>query len=333
MQEKMANVTNTYDTKEWELISQIILSFHNQATKKRLSEFRESSFDLLHRHIPFDSAIWIDGVVGQKIRVHSLYPYKLSEDTSHNYLDGNACNTLIEAAQQGLGNTLAENLLNEKGFSCCCTIHEDESPIHDMIVFGYKQALSSLSGLVFLLRKRGGNTFSGQERLLAKILLPHMVQSVTNNHLAYINQYAVSLDRKRSSCAICDKYAVLHYVGEGFDELIKTRWPNWIGPILPIGTILQSGPGRKSLEAGNIILHFEPIEDKYIVTAHEEMRCFSLTKKEREVVMYLIRGLPYKSIASVMNISPSTVTNHVNNIYRKSGVHSKSELAAFYKNR
>lgn len=51
-----------------------------------------------------------------------------------------------------------------------------------------------------------------------------------------------------------------------------------------------------------------------------------LTKKEEEIVDTIRRGLTNKEIAQEMNVSLSTVKSHVNNIYRKVGVNSRSEL-------
>jgi DNA-binding CsgD family transcriptional regulator len=53
-----------------------------------------------------------------------------------------------------------------------------------------------------------------------------------------------------------------------------------------------------------------------------------LTKREKEVVEELVKGFSYKEISHSLNISPSTVNDHLKNIYHKMGVKSKSELIA-----
>ena len=42
--------------------------------------------------------------------------------------------------------------------------------------------------------------------------------------------------------------------------------------------------------------------------------------------MLLLRGYPYKLVAARLYISESTVKSHVQNIYGKLGIHSRTEL-------
>ena len=57
---------------------------------------------------------------------------------------------------------------------------------------------------------------------------------------------------------------------------------------------------------------------------------YDLSERESEILFYLIRGLNLKSIGRSLFISPGTVKNHVLKIYRKTGCHSRIELAARY---
>jgi DNA-binding CsgD family transcriptional regulator len=51
-----------------------------------------------------------------------------------------------------------------------------------------------------------------------------------------------------------------------------------------------------------------------------------LTPRQREVVNRLVRGERVPEIARAMYLSPSTVRNHLTNLFRKVGVHSQSEF-------
>ena len=59
---------------------------------------------------------------------------------------------------------------------------------------------------------------------------------------------------------------------------------------------------------------------------------YNLTKRETEIVLLLIDGLSYKEIASRSFISMATLNTHVRNIYDKLGIHSRSEIAAKFRN-
>lgn len=55
-----------------------------------------------------------------------------------------------------------------------------------------------------------------------------------------------------------------------------------------------------------------------------------LSKREREVLDHLARGVPYKEIASVLAVSIDTVRVHIKGIYGKLHVHSRGEAVAKY---
>jgi DNA-binding NarL/FixJ family response regulator len=55
-----------------------------------------------------------------------------------------------------------------------------------------------------------------------------------------------------------------------------------------------------------------------------------LSKREREVLEHLARGVPYKEIASVLIVSIDTVRVHIKGIYGKLHVHSRGEAVAKY---
>ena len=52
----------------------------------------------------------------------------------------------------------------------------------------------------------------------------------------------------------------------------------------------------------------------------------SLTMREKDVVNELMKGLTYKEIGNVLEISTTTVNGHLKSIYSKMGVRNKSEL-------
>ena len=61
---------------------------------------------------------------------------------------------------------------------------------------------------------------------------------------------------------------------------------------------------------------------------------YSLTQKEKEVLMLLSEGNSYKMVAAKLNIGYSTVNSHIKNIYEKLHVHSLGEaLSVAFKNK
>ena len=56
----------------------------------------------------------------------------------------------------------------------------------------------------------------------------------------------------------------------------------------------------------------------------------ALTKREKEIIAEVSKGLGDKEIATKIYISPATVKTHVKNIYRKLGVRNRVEASLKY---
>lgn len=75
-------------------------------------------------------------------------------------------------------------------------------------------------------------------------------------------------------------------------------------------------------------------ENEYAITptapieSPSDSRLDALTSRERQVLLLLARGFGTTEIATSLSISPSTTRNHINNILRKLGVHSRLEAVA-----
>ena len=53
---------------------------------------------------------------------------------------------------------------------------------------------------------------------------------------------------------------------------------------------------------------------------------YNLTNREKQVVEELVKGMTYKEIGNVLNISSTTVNDYLKSVYKKLGVRTKSEL-------
>ena len=63
-----------------------------------------------------------------------------------------------------------------------------------------------------------------------------------------------------------------------------------------------------------------------------DFTAFDLTKREKEIALLLIDGLSYKDIVAQNYISMATLNTHISNLYKKLGIHSRSEISAKFRN-
>lgn len=60
------------------------------------------------------------------------------------------------------------------------------------------------------------------------------------------------------------------------------------------------------------------------------VREYGLSKREEEMLLYLVQGWTQSKIADMLCTAPSTVKSHVKHIYMKAEIHSKDELLELY---
>lgn len=65
-----------------------------------------------------------------------------------------------------------------------------------------------------------------------------------------------------------------------------------------------------------------------LAPSREPVDDYGLTGREREILQLLVDGLKMKRIATELNLSYHTISNHLRNIYHKLHVHSRSSAVA-----
>lgn len=83
------------------------------------------------------------------------------------------------------------------------------------------------------------------------------------------------------------------------------------------------------VETGHII---DVSADKSRRDTSRSLAAFDLTRREREIVDYILSGHPTPEIANLCFVSEGTIKNHRKNIYRKLGVKSQVELFSKFLN-
>jgi len=80
------------------------------------------------------------------------------------------------------------------------------------------------------------------------------------------------------------------------------------------GSPISSGIARKVLEYFS-----KPL------SGHEKKELYQLSQRELDILKHLVKGDSYKMVADTCSISIGTVYSHINSLYKKMHVNSKSE--------
>lgn len=86
---------------------------------------------------------------------------------------------------------------------------------------------------------------------------------------------------------------------------------------------LNSELEKWKLHSTNFILEFQEFIDDQFVK-------WKFTPSEKDVAIFLLKGLSFEEIANIRQSSPSTVRNQAHRIYEKSALNNRYELSAFF---
>lgn len=89
--------------------------------------------------------------------------------------------------------------------------------------------------------------------------------------------------------------------------------------------IVQTLKGGAAMTPSIALKTLNLLRNPLAIANNDAEESIKLSGREVEVLEQLAVGLPYKSIAENLIISPSTVRRHIENIYKKLQVHSKVE--------
>jgi len=109
------------------------------------------------------------------------------------------------------------------------------------------------------------------------------------------------------------------------------------------GYLLKKAPPQKILDAirelsegkasMNGLIAKKVMEFFYKKKPMVNVEDFNLTRREHEILEWLIQGLSYKEIATKCYISPETINSHIKSIYQKLNVHSRAQITARFGNK
>jgi DNA-binding CsgD family transcriptional regulator len=206
---------------------------------------------------------------------------------------------------------------------------------------------------------RSKRNFTERDRLVFNLLRPHLFQAYSNAQ--YYNQLQQNLTQLQKSF---DLSGMIFLDGMGQVKLITSQAANWLQFYFPSHKNVRELPeqlhswvkhqlsqleGVYNLPFACLPLHIQQDDrqliisliidqpgEQYILLLAEEqvlsllaaLELIGLSKREAEVLFWLIQGKDNRAIALEIRINYSTVRKHLENIYRKLKVKSQSEAIA-----
>jgi DNA-binding CsgD family transcriptional regulator len=204
---------------------------------------------------------------------------------------------------------------------------------------------------------RRGRDFSERDRLLLDLLRPHVVQAYANAETVSRLQARLARTGGEESCGVilvdgagrvrhateAARRRLEDYFGKGRDpSRLPDRLERWVthqrsqlapaddGP-LPRAALVIDRPGKRLI----VRLLSEPSGDEHHLVLEEQraggggglVPSWGLTPREAEVLRWVAQGKTNREIAIILSLSPLTVRTHLEHIFRKIGVETRTAAA------
>jgi RNA polymerase sigma factor (sigma-70 family) len=167
--------------------------------------------------------------------------------------------------------------------------------------------------------------FDRSDRSVQEFIMPHVAAAWHANRLHHFEDMNAGSDEPRKGIAVADRYGVLHVSDATFSVLMRSEWPGWSGPELPLA--LRDSVGRDcNYDGHRLSVTVRRQKDLTLLQVRPRSVLDRLSPREFEIVAWYREGLSYKQIAARLGCSPYTIRHHLREIYSKLGVSSKVAL-------
>src|SRR5215208_5312908 len=181
---------------------------------------------------------------------------------------------------------------------------------------------------------RGGPGFSARDRAVLDLLHPHLVQL----HRAWqsrgrLREALAVHESTRAAVVLLEADDRVAFASTAARELLGryfgengVRLPASVASLLPERRRTATGEPLR-IDAGDRALLIDLVDRALLL--EEQRRLPRLTAREREILDLVAEGRTNAEIAERLWISPETVRKHLENVYAKLGVHTRTAAAAF----
>ena len=181
---------------------------------------------------------------------------------------------------------------------------------------------------------RSGRDFSERDRAIVDLLHPHLVQLHRASESRRRLREALALhESTRAAVVLLEADDRVAFASTGARELLD-RYFGEKGVRLPASLALWLRARRRTatgeplrIDADDRTLVIELVDGALLLEEQQLMP--RLTAREREILDLVAEGRTNAEIAELLWVSRGTVRKHLDNVYAKLGVHTRTAAAAF----
>ncbi len=288
-----------------------------------LGHYRQWALEGLRALIDFDAAIWSSGHLSTRT-FHTHTMIGLPEDYPQRLIDALPINPiskhLFSHPEQPVD---MADVVDDATFYASDIYRRLFGPlgIERILSSIHMDARSGIYTLLTLYRNDRAKVFTASEKQRHHRLLYHLLQAASQACLTHLS---VPAERPAlSHAAICDTHGIYHQVEPGFLDLIEDTFPHHTAQMLPFSL----PENAKEFPADGLFVRTQRYGDLWRVEVRPIVPLDQLTVREQQVVEAVTQGLSFKQAAKQLQLSPSTVSNHLYRVYQKLNINNRAELA------
>lgn len=302
-----------------------ILTLYRGCRDVSLAEFKGWAMEVARKAVAFDSGIWVTSdIVSDDVSSQFLFhqPREMMENYARTVrISGDPL------AQAALANPSKSIVLNQMhanpSFPMAVIEHVVRYGMINTTCTAYISPITRVITFVSFYRANPSAPFSDDDQETHELLVPHLIEAMRINLFSWLSTSKVYAG---NALAVCDSEGRLYETTPRFPELLHATWPDWSGPRLNLPFASLAEPGETRWTEHGLKFLATPCQDLFLVSAAAENLLDRLSPRQLEIAQMLAKGRRYKDIARDLGISPSTVTNHVNQIYARLDIDRREDL-------
>lgn len=316
--------------------AKLILDLYDIAQHTGQHQCREEMILGVKRLLPFESALIGDlGIFGNRLiptgaHLHNVPPERLAERQAmlgeeSITRDGHVTtrDPALSATFSKRGRSVATDIARSTRDPLVLAYCRKFETAHSLTFVSDRNAPGRVSVLSFWRASRRA-AFSPDTVELANVALPHVIQARQINE-----RLTAHAAQAPATSVISDLTGKVYFAHDDAIGLLQEEWPQWSPPMLPEALIGALRSERSRSYAGRRLDVRGSVEGSVLnlSVARRASAASTLTPAELRVATLAAQGLQYKEVARQLDLSPNTVRNQLNSVYRKLSVANKTSLS------
>lgn len=310
-------------------LSRMILQLHRGWQGHDIKTFRNWALNQIKPLVYFDNVLWWTGIKPGLV-IHDRHWYTPPGGLEMNHTRLRFERRLLALALRTPDRTLNMDATALRALFAARKEHYLQCrrlSIEHALCAAHHNPYTSFMSAILMYRTDASYPFHDGERVLAEFLFPHLIETYRNN--SFHQRLRLQENDVTHVTALCDHQGVVHYAEPGFEILLQAEWPEWRGPHLPYTLQTRlNGTRSKVFQGRKLHVTLSPMNDVVYLKIQPKSKPAALNPQQHAIIKYMTQGMTYKEIARNLGVAPSTVTNHVQNIYKNSASPTKRNWSA-----